>query len=85
MSYCRFTEGDVYLYADVAGGITCCMCSIGEDAVGPGMNVNVPNAHEAIVHLDVHRAAGESVPDSAYAELNDDILAGRTFEPGHVD
>lgn len=26
MSYCRFGEGDVYLYASVLGGLECCAC-----------------------------------------------------------
>lgn len=26
MSYCRFIEGDVYMYASVYGGIDCCAC-----------------------------------------------------------
>ena len=28
MSYCRFSDGDVYMYADVGGGITCCACRL---------------------------------------------------------
>jgi len=30
MSYCRFLSGDVYMYADVSGGITCCACSLSD-------------------------------------------------------
>ena len=26
MSYCRFSEGDVYMYGDVEGGFTCLAC-----------------------------------------------------------
>lgn len=29
MSYARFVESDVYMYASCSGGIECCMCSIG--------------------------------------------------------
>ena len=28
MSYCRFSEGDVYLYPHVGGGFECCGCSL---------------------------------------------------------
>ena len=28
MSYCRFSDGDVYLYAHVGGGFECCGCSV---------------------------------------------------------
>jgi hypothetical protein len=30
MSYCRFMSGDVYMYPDVSGGITCCACSLSD-------------------------------------------------------
>jgi len=30
MSYCRFSEGDVYMYASVRGGIECCACRLAE-------------------------------------------------------
>ncbi len=30
MSYCRFISGDVYMYPDVHGGITCCACSLSD-------------------------------------------------------
>ncbi len=28
MSYCRFSDGDVYMFVHVAGGIECCACSL---------------------------------------------------------
>lgn len=28
MAFCRFSDGDVYLYEDVAGGYTCCACHL---------------------------------------------------------
>jgi hypothetical protein len=28
MSYCRFSDADIYLYDDVGGYINCCACSI---------------------------------------------------------
>lgn len=30
MSYCRFSEGDVYMYPNVSGGIVCCACRLSE-------------------------------------------------------
>jgi len=30
MSYCRFISGDVYMYPDVRGGITCCACRLAD-------------------------------------------------------
>ena len=28
MSYCRFSDGDVYMYASIYGGIECCACRL---------------------------------------------------------
>jgi hypothetical protein len=30
VSYCRFSDGDVYLYAHVGGGFECCACRLAE-------------------------------------------------------
>lgn len=30
MSYCRFSSGDVYLYAHVGGGFECCACRLAD-------------------------------------------------------
>ena len=30
MSYCRFSNGDVYLYDDVYKGLTCCACKLAD-------------------------------------------------------
>ena len=106
MSYCRFISGDVYMYADVAGGITCCACSLSErvksiftegcddhflfgtvsgceDCSGEGCddcmmsgNMNFKTYQEAIDHLHEHEAAGDKVPDYAFAGLIKDMNAG---------
>lgn len=30
MSYCRFSDGDVYMYPNIYGGIECCSCTLAE-------------------------------------------------------
>lgn len=34
MSYCRFSEGDVYMYHHVGGHIECCACSLADLVAG---------------------------------------------------
>lgn len=43
MSYCRFIEGDVYMYASVYGGIECCACGLAnkiKTIFSPGVNLD---------------------------------------------
>lgn len=67
MSYARWgVEGsDVYVYADVAGGVTC-QC-------GSGYQMS---ADVAIVHLQLHVDGGASVPASVFEEIRRDEAAG---------
>ena len=68
MSYARQSpESDVYIYADVQGGITCCACAIYD-----GDFVNVKTSGYMIEHLNNHRAAGHLVPDFTYEEIIED-------------
>jgi len=65
MSYVRWSsighpwdyDSDLYIYDDVAGGITCCGC------------VNVPTYEEMITHVKEHIAAGDRVPDFVIPRL----------------
>lgn len=69
MSYARFgcDDSDVYVYADVRGGITCCGCAINDGDI-----VNVKTSGYMIEHLNNHRAAGHLVPDFTYEEIIED-------------
>lgn len=56
MSYARFSRtSDVYLYADVKGGLTCCGCALQSDWAA---FINMQTPEEAIAHLREHEAAG---------------------------
>lgn len=57
MSYCRFSEADVYVYADVYGGVVCCGCWLSENIE------TFYSAPDLIAHLRDHLAAGHDVPE----------------------
>jgi len=68
MSYARWSaNSNVYVYADVRGGITCCGCAIYD-----GDYVNIKTSGYMIEHLDAHRAAGHLVPDYTYLGILED-------------
>ena len=49
MSYCRFSDGDVYMFEHVGGGIECCGCRLVEDRyVFPRFSLR----SQAIAHLE---------------------------------
>jgi hypothetical protein len=56
VSYCRFIEADVYVYAG-PDGYECCGCSFGEGFV------SLPKAEDMAAHLRRHIEAGNYVPD----------------------
>jgi hypothetical protein len=64
MSYCRFGEGDVYMYP-TKGGIECCSCQLRTGAE----LVVLEDATAALAHLVCHRAAGHDVPQHALERL----------------
>lgn len=77
MSYCRFGEGDVYVFPSSLdrdnGLIDCCACILQKtpDQVF-GDNVVLPPA-EMIEHLKAHRAAGHNVPDFVFEAIISDF------------
>ena len=87
MSYCRFIEGDIYLYYDVYGGLTCMACSLMPVREVTGGLFDIPEddplfIHDNFItkddydlmieHVGEHRAAGESIPDDVEDLLRDD-------------
>lgn len=71
MSYCRRNPGksDVYLYAPMRGGVTCCGCDLDNDKI-LWFRTNV----QALVHLREHVAAGHLVPSYAIQRLREECL-----------
>lgn len=76
MSYCRFSDGDVYMFEHVSGGIECCGCLLQK---GPedlfGAILNFATRSQALAHLEEHRRAGHDVPEYAIARLREELAA----------
>ena len=80
MSYCRFSDGDVYMYPTI-NGIECCVCKLTKkkhyekNGIKIKMHSNVlfdTNA-QAIAHLEEHIKAGHSVPKYAIERLQEEL------------
>ena len=69
MSYCRFSEGDIYLYASTAGGWECCGCCLQD-----GLRfVHLDSLEEVKAHLEAHIAAGHDVPERALRRVSREL------------
>ncbi len=77
MSYCRFSEGDVYLFPTTveldAALIECCICRFSEGRVGSSRSVFFDTRSSALQHLRKHREAGHQVPQRAFDRLREEI------------
>lgn len=79
MSYCRFSNGDVYMYPTI-NGIECCACKLTKmkyyekNGITIGMHSNVlfDTSEQAMLHLEEHIKAGHSVPKYAIERLKEE-------------
>jgi hypothetical protein len=67
MSYCRFGEGDVYVFMNVAGWLECCACSLAktEDSVV----FKAKSTQQMVDHLEKHIDDGDRVPQGIFYDL----------------
>lgn len=73
MSYVRWSspgkpwdyDSSIYIFDDVAGGITCCGCDLADD------DFNCPTTAEMIQHVQRHIEAGHAVPDFVIPRLRE--------------
>ena len=67
MSYCRFGEGDVYVFMNVAGWLECCACSLAktEDSVF----FKAKSTQQMVDHLEKHIDDGDQVPQGIFYDL----------------
>jgi len=73
MSYCRFGEGDVYVFMNVGGWLECCVCSLAEEE--ESMFFRVKSTQEMVDHLKKHIDDGDRVPQDIFNDLwRDDKL-----------
>lgn len=66
MSYCRFIEGDVYVYMSVSGFLECCACPLNLDSQ------NFYSTQEMVDHLQEHINTGHHVPADVFVRLYED-------------
>jgi hypothetical protein len=82
MSYCRFSESDMYIYSHVAGGIICQVCSLMPLQKTTSMFFNgefkmhgdfwAYSTQEMIDHVRQHELAGDDFPIRIYERLRED-------------
>lgn len=72
MSYCRFPEGDVYVFLSVWGHLECCACSIESAKNGNLSSFEAFTTDSMVSHLKEHQAAGHDVPEHVFADLRHD-------------
>lgn len=79
MSYCRFSNGDVYLYFSVGNYISCCGCSLIEDDGSTTTDTDLSQRFytftDAIEHMNTHKQQGHKFPD--------DVIPALVEERGH--
>ncbi len=68
MSWCRFGEGDVYLYQSLSSYV-CCMCSLPE----VDLMFETQDLEEYITHIGVHRKNGEYIPSDVEDRIRQDV------------
>jgi len=77
MSYARFSEGDVYLFAHADfGGWLCQGCGLPEDhekRFGGEHSCWLVTASEVLEHLEAHIEAGHDVPERAVRRIEKEI------------
>ena len=83
MSYCRFSEGDVYLIAHSDGLWSCYLCKLRSKR----WIVTLNTLGEVQDHLQAHRDAGHKVPDRAFAIVEREIAlyGGDYVNPHYVE
>lgn len=75
MSYCRFSEGHVYVFTAAPsnrfpdGSLECCGCWF-------GATFNTVSVDEFVSHLERHIAAGHSVPSDVIPSIREDFPDG---------
>lgn len=76
MSYARFGDSDIYLYASIGGGMICDMCCLDQRE-----ERMMDTYDDAIAHVRKHIDAGHRVPESVIPRLEAERDAGETLAP----
>ena len=75
MSYSRWSESDLYLFADVGGGMRCMCCKLLPEPDDPC--TFCPDSHlwsldDTIQHVREHQKAGHDAPEAIIERLEAD-------------
>lgn len=68
MSYCRFFDGDVYVFMHVSGHLECCGCVLNVPDE-PWDLFKAESTQEMVDHLELHVAKGHRVPSHVVPNL----------------
>ena len=75
VSYCRFIEGDAYIFATRIGdenAIECCACTFGEPSGLLTKSFFAHSTDEMVEHVQRHIEAGDNIPGSVIPDLHAD-------------
>lgn len=74
MSYCHWTNADIYIFHDTSGFLCCLKCSI-----NGSKDFTTDKRSELITHCNKHKSRGDRVPDLVFERLSQEC-----FELGDV-
>lgn len=68
MSYCRFANGDAYVFRNLHGELECCACRLTPAGEWFGTYTTEDPA-SMLKHLERHKQAGHRIPQAAIERL----------------
>ena len=71
MSYCRFLEGDVYIFFSGERELECCACAL-DPLQEPWGFFKAKSTQEMVDHLEEHKKVGHFIPWGVVEHLWDD-------------
>jgi len=66
MSYARFFDSDVYVYASTSGAVVCVMCHFGDMLES---TYKAESTQEMVDHLKAHERVGDRLPPTIFDDL----------------
>lgn len=73
MSYCRWSDSDLYIYPSIGGGIVCMGATADSADVEGDHYFSTPSRAAMIAHVEEHIAAGACVDDDVIERLRAEI------------
>jgi hypothetical protein len=79
MSYCRWTNSDIFLSTEDAEYITCVQCQLGNNEDGP-CNKYFLTKESALKHVKQHLAFGDYIPEDVIQRLEEEVFENIIME-----